>query len=216
MRALRLASASAFVAIIAACGGTLSVGVDKSGASGEGDGGSGAADGGGGAADGGKRCTTDAECGSGFACGFARDEACTATGTCFDIQGIVTCAAYSPGCACDGTEINVGCSPLPTGYVSKPLLHAGACSGGAADGGKPCTSQGECPTGFMCGFSEAAGCSATTGVCLDTSGRAVCNMVAPGCACDGTMIGIGCTTPLPEGYSTKPLRHPGQCAADGG
>jgi hypothetical protein len=40
--------------------------------------------------------------------------------------------AYSPGCACDGTAINVVCNGLPSGYETKPMRHTGAC---LADGG---------------------------------------------------------------------------------
>jgi hypothetical protein len=80
----------------------------------------------GGGADGAAPCTADKDCPAGFGCGFPQADGCSATGLCFDISG-PTCAAYSAGCACDGTEINVACQPYPSGWFSKPLLHTGAC-----------------------------------------------------------------------------------------
>jgi hypothetical protein len=38
------------------------------------------------------------------------------------------CGAYSAGCACDGTAINIQCTGLPSGYTTKPLASAGICS----------------------------------------------------------------------------------------
>ena len=58
----------------------------------------------------------------------ANTRACAATGQCFPAPGAV-CQAYSIGCACDGTEINVACTGLPAGYASSPLLHTGPCTG---------------------------------------------------------------------------------------
>jgi hypothetical protein len=85
-----------------------------------------------------------------------------------------------------------------------------------------CSLQGiECPSGWMCGFSEDAGCIATVGLCFPPSARTTCsltNHVETGCACDGTVITIGCSSPLPDGYSSKPLRSPSPlgCPGDGG
>jgi hypothetical protein len=74
-------------------------------------------------------CTSDAQCPSGEACGFLETSGCAATGTCVTATQIV-CNLYSPGCACDGAEITVACTGLPSGYVSEPLRHTGACVDG--------------------------------------------------------------------------------------
>ncbi len=80
----------------------------------------------------GKSCTEDGDCGSSrLLCGFPKADACNAVGQCFDVGGVAACLAYAPGCACDGTVINVACSPLPSGYASKPLLHDGNCTSDA-------------------------------------------------------------------------------------
>ncbi len=83
---------------------------------------------------GGAPCTTSADCGgSQFECAFVQSAGCSAVGSCVDTTGIATCAAYSAGCACDGTEINVACT-YPPGTATKPLAHAGTCDT-ALDGG---------------------------------------------------------------------------------
>ncbi len=214
MSTLRLASRisvlGSLVAFGIACGGSsISVGSDQS-AQKAGDGGAG------GSSDAstppakGAACVQDSDCGpagSGNICGFEEKLACAATGTCFDIGQVATCAAYSPGCACDGTEINVACSPLPQGYASKPLLHAGACS--KTGGGDSCTSSSDCGPGAICGFPEADQCAAK-GTCFPLTGGAMCNAYGAGCACDGTEINIICNG-LSAGYQTKPLAHKGAC-----
>src|SRR5438105_12083116 len=65
-------------------------------------------------------CSTDGDCGVGRVCGFLAADACTAKGTCFDspAQGTPQCHAYTPGCACDGTEVNLACNGYPSGYAS--------------------------------------------------------------------------------------------------
>ncbi|HEY8078243.1 MAG TPA: hypothetical protein VIF62_29145 [Labilithrix sp.] len=201
MNALRIASGLFVVVTLVACGGsTVSVGSDKSASTGDGSSGGGSTD---------AACTTDADCGSGFECGFASADACTAKGKCFDVRGIATCAAYSAGCACDGTEINVACSPLPNGYATKPLLHAGKCDGGAADAGpKSCTTDAECDSGWGCEFPDADACAAK-GTCFDLRGIATCASYSAGCACDGTEVNVACL-PVP-GYTSKPLAHTGSC-----
>ncbi len=80
--------------------------------------------------DGAAACRADADCPSGDVCGFPPAGGCSAAGTCFPAPGAV-CQAYSPGCACDGTDINVACTGLPGGSVSRPLLHTGACASDA-------------------------------------------------------------------------------------
>jgi len=74
-------------------------------------------------------CKSTADCTPGLECGFPQTPACTSTGQCF-VAPAVSCLAYSPGCACDGTEINIACTGLPSGYATKPLRHTGACVDG--------------------------------------------------------------------------------------
>jgi hypothetical protein len=168
-------------------------------------------------------CTLSAECGANEICGFEASLACNATGHCFASPGAV-CAAYSAGCACDGSEINVACNGLPTGYETAPLAHTGACgadggtgsgSGGGTGGGTgvACTSTAGCGTEQICGFAEADSCNAT-GECFVISG-VQCNSYLPGCACDGTEINLACNQ-LPVGYETAPYAHSGACDADAG
>ena len=84
---------------------------------------------------GGAPCTTNDDCGGGMhVCRYKQSEGCSAVGYCVDETGIATCAAYSPGCACDGTEINVACQ-YPGDTTDKPLAHAGSCDVTAMDGG---------------------------------------------------------------------------------
>ncbi len=82
---------------------------------------------GGGSGGGTGTCTVSSDCPAQGVCGFAISDACNATGQCFPPPGAV-CEAYSPGCACDGTEISVVCTGLPDGYTEKPLAHPGSCS----------------------------------------------------------------------------------------
>jgi hypothetical protein len=79
--------------------------------------------------DAGTTCTADSDCASGRICGFAEVGGCGIEGTCFPAPGAI-CQAFSPGCACDGSEINVICNGLPSGYGFKPLRHTGACVDG--------------------------------------------------------------------------------------
>jgi hypothetical protein len=87
------------------------------------------------AADGGKACTTGADCADpqfadvGFLCGFPEADGCAAKGTCFQEPGGPMCTAIFPGCACDGSEVNLTCNGLPSGYAPAPLLHSGVCFG---------------------------------------------------------------------------------------
>jgi hypothetical protein len=194
----------AVVPLFAACSsGDFAVGSDQSASKG-----SPGVDGG--------ACVTDTDCASGSYCGFNDADKCAATGACFASSG-VECAAYSPGCACDGTEVNVACTPYPSGYTSKPLLHTGACeSGGAQDAstGAPCNADVDCAgTNQACAFLESEACSAH-GTCVAKNTGPECNVFEPGCACDGTTIGIACTG-LPDGYAYKALAHTGECS-DGG
>ncbi|MFO0665090.1 MAG: hypothetical protein U0174_14145 [Polyangiaceae bacterium] len=157
---------------------------------------------------GGGECTVDADCGRGSVCGFAKADGCGAKGKCFSAPD-ATCEAYSPGCACDGTTINIICTPGGDGVVSKPLRSAGACAQATE-----CAVDADCGLGSVCGFAKADGCSAK-GKCMPSPG-ATCAAYSPGCACDGTTINIICT-PGGDGVVSKPLRSAGSCAsADGG
>jgi hypothetical protein len=77
------------------------------------------------AGDAGRPCASNRDCG-GDICGFLESDGCSAVGSCFApmIRG---CNGYSPGCACDGSEVNVVCNQLPSGYAAAPLMHTGAC-----------------------------------------------------------------------------------------
>jgi hypothetical protein len=129
--------------------------------------------------DGGGACAKDADCGADQVCGFAVSDACSAAGQCFAAPG-ATCAAYSPGCACDGTTINVTCTGLPEGYVSAPLDHAGECSdGGTAD----C-----CPVGwsfYACTFPDGGTGHACHNPAMGCASSLVC-----GEGCDAVVSGV--------------------------
>ena len=74
-------------------------------------------------------CVADTDCGPGLVCGFPEAPACALKGQCL-VPSPVGCNGYSPGCACDGSEISVVCTGLPTGYFTKPLRHKGVCVDG--------------------------------------------------------------------------------------
>jgi hypothetical protein len=156
-------------------------------------------------------CTKDADCGSKSVCGFKTGDACNAVGTCFPAPDAV-CQAYGPGCACDGTEVNLICNGLPTGYATKPVAHAGACSdgGSSTDGGPAttCTKDADCGSAHLCGFKTDNACSAI-GTCFPAPDT-ICQAYRQGCACDGTAVNVICNG-LPTGYATKPLAHDGAC-----
>jgi hypothetical protein len=132
----------------------------------------------------GSSCTTDADCAAGGLCGFPTADACTATGTCF-VAPQVVCNAASPGCACDGSEVNILCNGLPSGYAPAPLLHAGACtdSGPAADSdGGAC-----CPTGwdlYSCTYPDGGAGSACHNPQLGCASSSIC-----GQGCDHVVTG---------------------------
>ena len=79
-------------------------------------------------------CTKDSDCGKGGVCGFSMAAACAAKGQCFPTPGAV-CNSFSPGCACDGTTINIVCNGLPEGYAPAPLAYKGQCAADAGLGG---------------------------------------------------------------------------------
>jgi hypothetical protein len=74
-------------------------------------------------------CGSTADCPAGSVCGFPRSPVCAPLGECFPAPQ-ATCNAYSAGCACDGSTINIACNGLPAGYEIKPLRRAGACVDG--------------------------------------------------------------------------------------
>jgi hypothetical protein len=72
-------------------------------------------------------CTRDADCGADQICGFPQSDGCSAAGQCFPAPEAV-CETFSPGCACDGTLINLVCNGLSEGFARKPLDHTGECT----------------------------------------------------------------------------------------
>ena len=162
-------------------------------------------------------CSANADCGANEMCGFPESLACTAVGKCFAVPQ-AECLLYSAGCACDGTEINVACTGLPTGYATRPFLHSGPCvdSGTVPDAGgdaapTSCLTDTDCGSGKVCGYSESASCGAK-GQCFTAMvGVYSCPADFGGCACDGTNVPTGCAAGLPSGYARKPLVHTGMC-----
>jgi hypothetical protein len=141
MRPFRTAGWVALAALGAACGGAgayLGSGSDAStsGAGSDATAGPDASSGSSGTpgADAGKPCTISTDCADpkvanvAFQCGFPIADGCSATGTCF-VEPKVECDAYEPGCACDGTLVNLTCNGLPGGDAPAPLLHSGVCMG---------------------------------------------------------------------------------------
>jgi hypothetical protein len=177
-------------------------------------GGGGGPDGGTGADSGGSgSCTVAGGCGLDQICGFlASDTSCLPMemGTCLPAPEIA-CGLFSPGCACDGETINIACNGLPDGYVTEPLAYVGACGQPEppvdAGSGPACTTSSDCGVGNICGFPASDGCAAT-GQCFPQG--PLCELFAPGCACDGQTIDIACNG-LPSGYETAPLLHDGEC-----
>ncbi len=143
-RASTFARVLAVMAFGVGCGGTTAPsGADAGGSGGAaGAGGSGGVAGGGGSGgvieagsdaplDADRECATGDACGDGATCAFPIVDGCGALGRCVAVLP-VGCNAFSPGCACDGSTINVVCTGLPSGYVSAPLAHAGECADAGA------------------------------------------------------------------------------------
>jgi hypothetical protein len=127
----------------------------------------------------GSSCTSNAECGAGFACAYKTADACSAVGTCVTVSPVV-CNAFEAGCACDGSLVNLTCNGFPSGYASAPVAHTGEC---AADAGVGKATDGGacCPSGwglYSCTYSDGG------------SGMA-CHNPALGCA-SSTTCGQGC------------------------
>jgi hypothetical protein len=167
--------------------------------------------------DAGDSCASDADCNSGETCGFAISNACTATGACFVTQESA-CQALEPGCACDGTNLNLTCNGLPDGYALKPVESTGYCpdSGGiGVDAGVSCTTSADCTgTNELCGFKVSLACAAT-GTCFVNNGSGACQALEPGCSCSGTNLNLTCNG-LPEGYALAPVAETGECSDAGG
>jgi hypothetical protein len=96
------------------------------------------------------------------------------------------------------------------GAGSSSAASSGATSG--QDGGS-CVSNSDCPKGRLCGYLQSAGCSAT-GQCIPSPIGPMCGAIAPGCACDGSMVLLGCNG-FPADYVSKPFRHSGICMGPG-
>jgi|HubBroStandDraft_6_1064221.scaffolds.fasta_scaffold330402_2 hypothetical protein len=139
-------------------------------------------------------CVTDADCPSNAICGYPEAAGCSATGVCFVSQGAV-CLAFSPGCACDGSQINVACTGLPSGYYSKPLRHTGECTtgidSGASDGG-------------ACVISASSYDQSCT---IDSDCRVVSsgNYCSAMCLCGGSAINAAAVAQFNEDVSKTPL-----------
>jgi hypothetical protein len=194
-------------------GGTSAGGTSASGGKGGKGGGSGGASSTGGhgqgglatgGAGGGTSCVTSNDCASKEVCAFPMQAGCAATGTCVPAP-MAVCQAYSPGCACDGSTINIVCTGLPNGYVSKPLAHTGMC--GTTD-----------PKTFTCGTMQ---CNATSEYCKVSEGGACCNPPSygcvafpascastPTCACLGTSIAGGQCSEAAAGGVTVTFAYP--------
>jgi hypothetical protein len=114
----------------------------------------------------------DSDCDGRERCGFPEAAGCSATGTCFPAPGI-TCNAIVLACACDGTDINVACNGLPSGYAPKPFAHSGACgrdAGGGNTGSDAGSDGGRDAGGFACGPYS---CDVATEFCYEAGGGAV-------------------------------------------
>jgi hypothetical protein len=111
-----------------------------------------------------------------------------------------------PGSGVDG-------GPSDAGSESGVASESGVEGEAGAQTWHDCASP--CPSGYVCGFLESAGCSAI-GICVPLG--ADCD-IATGdfCSCAGTSIFTMCgTNGLPEGYQTAPFAHAGACEADSG
>jgi hypothetical protein len=125
-------------------------------------------------------CSIDADCGPGYVCGFPEAAGCSAEGLCF-VREYVLCQAHAPGCACDGTEINLACAGLPAEHASKPLAHAGACADGVPDAGACC------PAGWLmygCTFPDGGAGLACHNPALGCPSSLTC-----GEGCDAVVVG---------------------------
>ncbi len=134
--------------------------------------------------DAGGTCRRDADCTGGGLCGFPEVDACSAIGSCFAATQ-VRCNAYSPGCACDGSEVNAICNGLPNGYAPAPLLHAGVCLDSGAsdggDGGRCCPASWDL---YSCTYPDGGAGMACHNPALGCASSLTC-----GQGCDGVVSG---------------------------
>jgi hypothetical protein len=84
----------------------------------------------------------------------------------------VNCKAYSPGCACDGTQVSIVCNGLPSGYASKPLVSAGSCP--VAEAGAACTNDTQCGPGFKCCYPCGVPPPGCSNKCIAVSDGGAC------------------------------------------
>ncbi len=189
----------------ASSGGTSSGSASSGGGSGvatSGGGGSGVATSGGttgsgssSSGSGSRSCVSDVDCPNNGLCGYPEAAACAATGVCFQSPGAI-CNAFSPGCACDGSQINVACTGLPSGYVSKPLRHTGECtsvsdSGASADGGACVISASN--------YDQS--CTIDSDCRMVSSG----NYCSASCLCGGSAVNAAAVAQFNEDVSKTPL-----------
>jgi hypothetical protein len=142
-----------------------------------------------------RSCVSDVDCPNNGLCGYPEAAGCAATGVCFASPGAV-CLAFSPGCACDGSQINVACTGLPSGYFSKALRHTGECtsvsdSGASADGGACVISAS----------SYNQSCTVDSDCRMVSSG----NYCSPTCLCGGSAINASAVAQYNEDVSKTPL-----------
>jgi hypothetical protein len=140
-------------------------------------------------------CVSDADCPKNSLCGYPEAAGCAATGACFESPGAV-CLAFSPGCACDGSQINVACTGLPSGYFSKSLLHTGECTS-LSDSGAP-ADGGAC---VISASSYNQSCTVDSDCRLVSAG----NYCSATCLCGGSAINAASVAQFNEDVSKTPL-----------
>lgn len=188
-------------AVTAGCKDDLTVGADDAGT----------------ARDGGTTCASASDCDSNEVCAYPEAATCSAKGECVAKPSGATCGAIAYACACDGSNVEIGCNGLPDGYVSKPFAHDGACVTDGGQVGPACSTSADCAPNELCGYAVADACSAKGECVAPPTGAEPC-VESEGCACDGTTISVGgCGAGvLPAGYTSKPLAHENACTADAG
>jgi hypothetical protein len=68
----------------------------------------------------GAACSTDTDCGGGFACVYSIADACAAKPSCQPLPTGAQCGGGILYCACSGDSIGVGCGD-PSGYAPAPV-----------------------------------------------------------------------------------------------